>query len=118
MLSNEHETLAELFRHQPSLAAELAAVLGVDVPVFASAELEPNDYADVMPTGWRSDGVVALRDGAGKRTMAIVVEVQRGWPKQKRWVWPVYVAATWARLKCPVALLVVCLMGRGCTWRS
>ena len=108
MLSNEHEVLAELFRHQPPLAAELVAGLGAHVPQFADAKLEPNDYSDVMPTEWRSDGVVALTDDTGTREMAIVVEVQRGWPTEKRWVWPVYVTAARARLKCPVMLLVVC----------
>jgi hypothetical protein len=108
MLSNEHEGLAELFRHQPVLAAALAAELGADVPAFADAGLEPSAYSDVMPTEWRPDGVVALTGAAGEREMAIVVEVQRGWNKAKPWVWPVYVAATRARLECPVVLLVVC----------
>lgn len=108
VLSNEHESLAEMFRHQPALAAELVADLGVDVPRFADARLEPSDYADVTPTEWRSDGVVTLADEAGKRAMAIVVEVQRGRPTQKRWAWPVYLATTRARLNCRAALLVVC----------
>lgn len=74
-------SLAELFRHQPPLAAELAAALGVDVPRFTNAKVEPSDFADVMPTEWRSDGIVALTDDVGRRAMSIVVEVQRGWPK-------------------------------------
>ncbi len=103
-----HETLIELFRARPALAAELlAAAVGVDVPVHESARADPADLPDLLPTEYRADAVVVLAR-SDEPVLAIVVEVQLRRDGDKRWSWPVYVATLRARLRCPVELLVVC----------
>jgi len=103
-----HETLIELFRVRPALAAELlAGVLGVEVPVHEQARADPSDLPDLLPTEYRADAVVVLVHD-GEPVMAVVVEIQLRRDGDKRWSWPVYVATLRARLRCPVELLVVC----------
>jgi hypothetical protein len=46
----------------------------------------------------------------------VVVEIQLGRDRDKRWSWPVYVATLRARLRCPVELLVVCSSASMATW--
>jgi hypothetical protein len=97
-----------MFRDKPSLAAELLrGPLCVPVPIFNEARLSSGDLNDVKPTEYRADAVVTLSD-AGTVVLAVVVEVQLHTNKDKRRSWPAYVATLHARLKCPVALLVVC----------
>jgi hypothetical protein len=109
MVSNTHEVLAELFSQRPALAAELlSGPLEVAVPAFAAARVEPAELTERMPTEWRADGVVALTGPAQEVVMGVVVEIQRSPDRGKRLSWPVYVATVRARLRCPVALLVVC----------
>lgn len=106
--SNLHELLLELFRFRPGLAPELlAGVLGVPVPEFETARLEPGDAVDLVPTEYRADAVVVLTDDSGP-VLAVVVEIQLRRDADKQWSWPVYVATLRARLRCPVELLVVC----------
>jgi hypothetical protein len=45
-----------------------------------------------------------------------VVEIQLRPDPAKRWSWPVYLATLRARLRCPVALLVVCPDTRTAAW--
>jgi hypothetical protein len=117
MVSNTHEVLAELFWQRPALAAELlSGPLGVPVPAYAQARLEPAELTDRLPTEWRADGVVALADAAQVPVMGVVVEIQRGRDPAKQWSWPVYVVNARARLCCPVALLVVCPDASIATW--
>lgn len=108
MPTTEHETLIELFRNQPTLPAELLGkALGVRVPTFEAARLEPGDATDLVPTEYRADAVTVMSDANGP-VLAAVVEVQLGRDKVKRWSWPVYLATLRARLRCPTELLVVC----------
>lgn len=112
MPSALHEALLELFTHRPSLAAELlGGVLGLDVPAYAQARLDPADLTDVVPTEFRADRVVVCRDGAdddgegGRAVFAVVVEAQLEPDAEKRWSWPAYVATLRSRLRCPTELL-------------
>jgi hypothetical protein len=101
------ETLIELFRSRPALAAELlGGVLGVDVPAHERARADPADLPDLVPTEYRADAVVVLTQD-GEPVMAVVLEVQLRRDGDKRWSWPVYVTTLRARLRCPVELLVV-----------
>src|SRR6266508_2279242 len=98
MASNTHEVLAELFWQRPALAAELlSGPLGVPMPAFVEARVEPAELTDRMPTEWRADGVVALADAAQAPVMGVVVEIQRRRDPAKRLSWPVYVATARAR---------------------
>jgi hypothetical protein len=108
MPSHLHEILIEMFRDRPAFAAELlGGLLGVAVPDFDEARVSAGELNDVAPTEYRSDAVVTL-DGAGGTVLAVVVEVQLSDDARKRYSWPAYVATLYARLRCPVVLLVVC----------
>ncbi|NEE02796.1 hypothetical protein [Phytoactinopolyspora halotolerans] len=115
MPSMLHEGLAEVFRQRPALVADLlAGPLGADVPDHDGVRVEPGDLTTVEPTELRADAVVTLTsasgDGAAEAVLGVVVEVQLGRDKrEKRLKWPAYVANLRVRLRCPVALLVVCV---------
>jgi hypothetical protein len=94
----------------------LAGVLGVALPVYQQARLEPPELTDLVPTEYRADAVVTLADGGDEEVMAVVVEIQLGRDADKHWTWPVYVATLRARLRCPVELLVVCTSAAMAAW--
>lgn len=116
MPSQLHEGLIELFRQSPALAAEiLAGTLGVELPPWQQARLEPADLTDLTPTEYRADAVVVLA-AAEVPALAVVVEVQLGRDPGKRWSWPVYISTLRARLRCPVVLMVLCIDARTRAW--
>jgi hypothetical protein len=54
MPSSLHEALIEIFRHRPSLAAELLSdAFDVRVPGYEQIRLESGEFADVTPTQYR-----------------------------------------------------------------
>ncbi len=121
MPSLEHETLVSLFHNRPALAAELLAEFDVRVPQHARACLESADLPEITPVEFRADAVVVLRDHEdrdGASVLAVVVEIQRGRDRRKRWAWPMYVAALHARLHCDVVLLVLCPDQDMARWRA
>src|SRR5262249_21283333 len=65
------------------------------------------DLTNVVPTEYRADAVVTLTVG-DRPVLGVVVEVQLGKDEDKQWAWPAYVVNLYARLRCPVLLLVVC----------
>lgn len=79
--------------------------MGVRLPRFRDAQIDSADLTELQPAEYRADLVVRL--SRGKTVYAIVVEVQLSVDKDKRFAWPAYVANLRARLRCPVALLVV-----------
>lgn len=108
MPSQLHEVLVTLFRERPELAAELlTGALGMRLPEYREARLEPSDATDLAPTEYRADAVVVLSDG-GRPVLAVVVEIQLSRDPTKAWSWPVYLATLRARLRAPTALLVLC----------
>jgi hypothetical protein len=116
MPSHLHEVLIEMFRDRPVLAAELLrGPLQVSVPDFEGARLSAGELTDVAPTEYRADAVVALHD-RHRTVQAVVVEVQLRVDARKRRTWPAYVATLYARLDCPVVLLVVCPDQRVADW--
>jgi hypothetical protein len=111
-----HETILDIFRHRPSLAAEfLASALGVELPAYREARLEPGDLTDLAPTEYRADQAVVLADDGGP-VLAVVVEVQMRGDPDKRWTWPVYLTTLRSRLHCPTVLLVVCVEPATARW--
>ena len=109
MPSSTHEAFIEMFRNRPSLAAELlSGPLGVRLPAYRRARVEPGELTDLVPTEYRADAVVTLTADSDAPVLAVVVEAQLGRDPGKRWSWPVYLATLRARLRRPTALLVLC----------
>lgn len=114
--SHLHETLVEMFRRRPTLAADLLVHgLGVELPAFDRAGVDAGELPDLTPTEYRADAVVVLGTDAGP-ALAVVVEVQLGRDQGKRWTWPVYVTTLRARMRCPTVLLVVCVDAATAAW--
>ncbi|MGQ0773631.1 MAG: hypothetical protein ACT4NY_04290 [Pseudonocardiales bacterium] len=106
----------ELFRHRPSLAADLlTGVLGMDLPSYEGVRLEAAECVDLAPAEYRADAVVVLTDAG---IPVLVVEVQLTRDRRKWWRWPVYVATLRARLQCPTVLLVVCVDAAVAQWAA
>jgi hypothetical protein len=60
-----HEAPLEVLRAEPALVAVLLReALGVDVPAFETAETSDADFSQTLPTAFRADLVVTLRDAA------------------------------------------------------
>jgi hypothetical protein len=120
MLSSLHEALVKMFELRPALAADLLTdALGMDLPDYGHARLEPGSFSDLVPAEYRADAVVVLTatdDPADPPVRAVVVEVQLGPDKSKPWSWPVYLSTLRARLRCPTALLVVCVKPAIARW--
>lgn len=109
MPSTLHEILIEMFRGRPALAVEvLDRALGLSVPEHESIRVEPGEFPDIAPTEYRADVVVVLAGATGP-VLAVVVEVQLGRDRVKRWSWPVYLTSLRARLRCSTLLMVVCV---------
>ena len=119
MPSLEHNALVELFRDDPALAHRLLRhVLGVTVPAHSLATVAEAALDQLIPTEFRADLVVELRDAAGVLLLAIIVEVQLGVDPDKRYTWPVYVAALRARLRVPVCVLAIAPAARVAAWAA
>ena len=116
MVSRLHELLIEMFREKPSLAAMLLdGTSRVDVPEFSKAHLSSGELNDVAPTEYRADAVITL-EGSGGPVLAIVIEVQLKPDKDKRRTWPAYVGTLYARVGCPIVLLVICPTQKVANW--
>jgi hypothetical protein len=106
MPSQLHEVQLLLFRNRPALAAQLMQrALGIELPAFGEARVDSADLTDVQPAEYRADLVIQLM--GDKPVYGIVVEVQLSPDDDKPFSWPAYVANLRARLRCPVALLVI-----------
>jgi hypothetical protein len=117
MPSMLHESLLQLFRNRPTLAAELLRdTLGVPIPPFTEARVEEADLTQVLPTEYRADLVVILRHGAP--VFGIVVEAQLAPDDDKPFTWPHYGMALRAKLRCPVCVLVITHDPKVAEWAS
>lgn len=116
MVSFNHELLVELFRNGGDLAPSLLRRCIGMVIDHDSVEHRSIDLSQVVSTEYRADSVVVLRDRDGAMVAAIIVEVQLGVDRQKERTWPVYVAALYHKLGCPVILLVVTPSPEVATW--
>jgi hypothetical protein len=104
-----HEALVELFRSQPLLAVELLSDrFRFDVPGHEQVVLSSGELTEVTPSDFRADAVVMLHSAQGQPVLGVVVEVQLGPDKRKRWSWPSYLISLRTRFRCDVVLLVVC----------
>lgn len=101
-----HEAPIELLRRSPLLAAALLDGTGVLVPADASAVMAAGEVTSPLPAELRADAVIVLAGQDAK--LAVVVEVQMSPRKDKRRVWPAYLALARAQHDCPTVLLVIC----------
>lgn len=107
MPSFDHESLVDLFKSRPSLAAEmLVEALGVSLPGYTEARIASVDLTQIQPAEYRADLVVLLLNGDVK-VLVVIVEVQLVADPKKRFTWPAYAMVSRATHNCPVALLVV-----------
>jgi len=104
--STEHETLVELFRSRPGLAAELlAGSLSVPLPKYTEVRLEPTDLTEAVARELRADLLVLLLDE--KPVLVIVLEVQLSEDGDKPYTWLGYLAGARLRYRCPGCVFVV-----------
>ena len=103
-----HQVIVERFRNRETLAAELLEqVLRVRLPRYSRAQLRETGLSELVPTDYWADLVVMLESDRGGPVYGVVVEVQLGTDRDKRWVWPLYAAALRAKHRCPCCVLVV-----------
>jgi hypothetical protein len=104
----EHNGLVEMFRENPSLAPHfLATLFLLDIPPHASVAVVESSLDQLIPVEFRADLVLELKDAGGALVLAIVLEVQRNKDHEKKFSWPVYLAAVWAKKRCPAIVLIV-----------
>ena len=119
MPSLEHNALVEMFRETPELAARLLAqILRAPVPPHRSVAVVEAALDQLLPTEYRADLVLELRDAGNKLTLAIVLEVQRDEDGKKKFSWPVYVTVLRARKRCPACVLVIAPDAGVATWAA
>ncbi|MGV9308597.1 hypothetical protein ACWDLG_34940 [Nonomuraea sp. NPDC003727] len=106
-----HETVIDLFRKRPTLAATLIHGQGVTLAGHDEVRVESENLVDCKPAEYRADAVVVHRAGS-KPVLGVVVEVQLRPDEDKQWSWPVYLATLRARLQCDTVLLVMCLSSK------
>ncbi|GAB1820157.1 hypothetical protein HerbRD11066_33210 [Herbidospora sp. RD11066] len=105
MVSTEHEVPLELIRDSPALVTRFLTELGVEPPKHTSLQVDHSGVNETKVTEHHSDSVVLLLDGS-KVVMAVIVEVQLRFEKDKIYDWFPYVANLWARRRCPTTLIV------------
>jgi len=118
MASWNHEGIVELFRSDPALVAELIqGPLGVALPAFSHARVEPSTMAELKPAQVHADLVVVLREGS-RPVLGVVVEVQRKEDPDKLFTWPAYVAWLRRELRTEACVLVITQSERVANWAS
>lgn len=121
MPSQLHEALVDLFRKRPTLAPELLrAVFGTALPKGGRVEVVAANFAEARPPEYSAD--LVLRVGAGKRRIAVILEVQLDANEEtrraKRSAWPRYTVWQWADARAPTYLVVVTPSRRVQRWAS
>jgi hypothetical protein len=112
-----HEGLIALFRNRPMLAPELLRdLLHITLPAYTDVRIESAELTSLLPTEYRADLVVLLVDG--RPVLGIIVEVQLSEDADKRVSWPAYIVNLFARIRCPVELLVVSPSSSVAAWAS
>jgi hypothetical protein len=95
-----------MFERRPELVRALLGAAAADLPGDAPVRVASNEFAHYKPTKYYADRVLVF--GRPPREVAVIIEIQRRYRKEKRRVWPFYVTSLWAREGCEVILLVVC----------
>ena len=113
----EHNGLVDMFRGNPRLAPHLVEeLLHLPVPPYESVAVVESTLDQLIPSEFRADLVLELRDAAGDLVLCIVLEVQRADDAAKKFSWPVYLAVVRSRTRCPAIVLVVAPDARVASW--
>lgn len=122
VLSIAHQAPLEVLRKAPAIVATLLReALGVEVPDFGSASVIDADFTQARATPFHADLAITLHGAARDRrpVMGIIVEIQRHRDNNKRYSWPLYVAALHARLGgCQTCLIVLASDERVARWAA
>jgi hypothetical protein len=70
-------------------------------------EVRSIDFSQISSTEYRADAVVELGDQTGAAIAGVIVEVQLHPDDDKKFSWPLYIAALRAKLRCPATLFVL-----------
>jgi hypothetical protein len=109
VVTHEHEAPLRLLQDNPKLATELyCGLLGQRLPDYTSVKegSEAMTRSD-KPDKRDCDNLdIYYRDE--EPVFALIVEVQRAESEDKWFSWPDYLIAVRSRLRCPVALVVIC----------
>lgn len=117
MPSLTHESVVDLLRECPWLALTLwRDLLGQPVPEGARVEDASAAISEIRPAEYRADQALRVLDGAGRLFGALIVEVQLRIDPDKPFTWPHYVTSVRARLRCPVAIMVITFDERVARW--
>ena len=107
MPSLRHENLIQLFRDCPDLVPVFLRRAGAAIPARTRARVVAESFSDLQRPVSHPDAVIALENPGGKLLRLAAVDVQLACDEDKRFSWPLYVAAQRARLRVPVYLVVV-----------
>jgi hypothetical protein len=109
MPSHLHQFLVEMLRERPKLVEHLLReVLRLRVPGRIVLRSGPTAVSEIMPAEHASDGVFEVRALDDDRPrLGLIFEVHLERDEDKEFTWPLYVAGQRARLRCPVALVVM-----------
>ena len=122
VLSIAHQAPLEVLRKAPAIIATLLReALGIEVPGFASASIIDADFTQARATPFHADLAITLQGSSRDRppVMGIIVEIQRHRDNNKRYSWPLYVAALHARLGgCQTCLVVLAVDERVARWAA
>ncbi|MFC4565097.1 hypothetical protein ACFO4E_24845 [Nocardiopsis mangrovi] len=117
MPSQAHEFPLDLIRHRPDIVVELLSIVDAsEFPEFTRIRCESGDATTTAPAELRCDSVVVCEDDGGTPVLAIITENQLGKDNDKHFSWPQYVTNVRARLRCPVALLILAPDDRVAHW--
>lgn len=118
--SIEHQGMCKLVSEHPGVLLTLMQrALGVDIPGNIELLPAPETVREIRYPEHHVDSAVVLRrttDGA--LLEALVTEMQRQPDDEKHWSWPIHVAGTRARLRCPTTLVVLTGDERTARWAA
>lgn len=116
VVSHLHETLIRLLHDSPNfLAVLLSRNPAFDQTSCRQVTMVSENATLLQLMERRVDGVAEVHDGLGRR-LIVAVEVQLAVKEDKTFSWPTYVARLRERMRCPVALLVLCVDKRTADW--
>ena len=102
-----HEALVHLVRSAPELVPELLRdAAGLGLPLPTPSRVTAAEFVDLNFAEHRADAVLLLGEPE-RPSCCLVVEVQSEVDLRKRWTWPIYVAGSRARHRCPALLVVI-----------